>query len=588
MDLKDKQATIKLKCASCNLPIESDDAVGEPSCGCNRAETQSAEQRNVPGAHEIVTEATPDEVTSSEQKSDKEFGNNYKVLGILGTGGMGTVYRVRDEALQKDFAIKKLRPELISDEVNLKRFTNEIEAAGQFTHPNLVGVYKHGMSKDGSPYFLMDCIEGKSLAELLKEQRKLSVHQALDIFMQVCEALAHAHMKGVVHRDLKPSNILITKTTDGLDVVKIVDFGVSKLFPNAEFRETQNLTRTGDVLGTPLYMSPEQCMGLKTDDRSDIYSLGCVMYEALTGRPPFVGENPVQIIAQHLNDSASEFTIPQDPKLIKSFEDVILKAISKAPEDRYQSMDELRIDLEKVKDGQATPSFKKKKRVDKLSTLRNQMTGVIAIMCFGLSFLSTLSTSKYNEQPLVQVHAKQIVYPLNQAHERLRSFALNKSSESAREYLDRTNEASYDLDGLYRKLKKYPSLKTPDVDAFCKYANEEIRLSKDKWTEILNTPTNAAGKTDLDIKLENNESQLNAMAEKITKDDHLKYAAIRQAPKEDDYTWVYSVVFFLICCGLVLQIGFRMGEASFEERYKRRRELDRFGAKHNHIWWRGE
>ena len=166
-----------------------------------------------------------------------------------------------------------------------------------------------------------------------------------------CEAMAYAHRKSVIHRDIKPDNIILTRRSDSGDFVKLVDFGIAKVLPS-EQKQTQNLTQTGEIFGSPLYMSPEQCMGNKVDARSDIYAFGCVMYEALTGSPPFAGDNPIRTILKHINEQPKPISkLPQDYKVPADLESVIMHCLEKDPADRYQNADELLKDLEAIRDG---------------------------------------------------------------------------------------------------------------------------------------------------------------------------------------------------------------------------------------------
>ncbi|MEZ4534078.1 MAG: serine/threonine-protein kinase [Cyanobacteriota/Melainabacteria group bacterium] len=206
-----------------------------------------------------LKESSTDEAGEIELVPELPYG--YELIEKLGEGGMGRVYRVRDLALDKEFAIKILQQDLSKDASALKRFNQEIDAAAALSHANLISIYKHGTTDNGEPYLVMDYLKGPSLAELIEKGTDFAANadRLLDIFIQICEALAHAHENGVIHRDIKPSNIIITKSADGKDLVKIVDFGIARVI-EASNRETHNLTQTGEVFGSPHYMSPEQCL----------------------------------------------------------------------------------------------------------------------------------------------------------------------------------------------------------------------------------------------------------------------------------------------------------------------------------------
>jgi len=608
MDLKEAQTKAKLKCGTCNSPIESEN--GDSNCACKTREEQGRDLSAIPAnragdapSNSSAGTITTDEQKTSSQFTEAEFGDDLKIVGVIGVGGMGTVYKVHDEILQKDFAIKKLRPELALDKANVLRFTNEIEAAKQFTHTNLVSVYRHGVSKDGSPYFLMDCIEGQSLADMLKGGSKLEIKRAIDIFIQICDALAHAHMKGIIHRDLKPSNVLITQSLSGVDSVKIVDFGVSKLFPNAEFRETQDLTRTGDVLGTPLYMSPEQCLGFKTDERSDIYSLGCLMYEALTGTPPFKGENPVQIIAQHLNELPQVFTIRQDPEIVKALETVIFKAIEKSPEARYRSMDEVRIELEKLKEGKRPNYFSAFKRQKNRSPgaigLEIVASTVAFLICNSFVDGDPFALPQMVEEPRTSmyfdyVNAVAIAKDLSEAHRYLREFSSGKDSVEARYYSSNVSSASSRLEELVRVINGHPELKNSDTETFVNLCHAEVEDLRGRWKEASSSVANDKS-TSLDQHLYSNERKLDELASKIH--DHQANNWRLVLPKKtndessqitsNDYAFPLHVTLFLLWITLLVNRLGALKEAWFEEHYQRRRETERFSANKQNNWWRG-
>ncbi|NJL71897.1 MAG: serine/threonine protein kinase [Candidatus Competibacteraceae bacterium] len=255
---------------------------------------------------------------------------NFKLIEVLGEGGMGTVYRVRDENLQVDFAVKVLRPELARDRNLVSRFKREAEAAGELSHANLATIYKTGECLDGRPYLVMDYVPGPSLATVLQQEGHLRPERALEIFIQICEVVEYAHSKGVIHRDLKPSNVLLVKE-DNLERIKLVDFGIARVLPHIS-GETLKLTTADQVLGSPLYMSPEQCQGDELGRQSDIYSLGCLMYEALTGRVPFLGENSIKTILKHLNEEPAHLTVHlKSAELPRGLSPVVLKCLEKRP-----------------------------------------------------------------------------------------------------------------------------------------------------------------------------------------------------------------------------------------------------------------
>jgi len=304
----------------------------------------------------------PEIVTSGRTAQDTgelvEIGSGYEVLELIGKGGMASVYKVRDINTGKSLAIKVLSKELLQEPALVGRFNREAEAMRRLTHANIVAVYTHTLTVDGAPYMVMDYIDGKSLADILKTELSIDVARATDIFVQVTEGICHAHMKGVVHRDMKPSNIIITTRENGSQSVKIVDFGIATILPAAGV-DSHHLTQTGDVFGSPLYMSPEQCRGESVDSRTDIYSLGCVMYETLSGKPPLEGANPIQIILNHINKTPANLRqLPQCANVSEWLEAVIMRCLAKDPAQRYASAELLLSDLAAIRDGFIPPNVR--------------------------------------------------------------------------------------------------------------------------------------------------------------------------------------------------------------------------------------
>lgn len=279
-------------------------------------------------------------------------GANHQVIRCLGSGGMSSVYLARNVHTNELCALKMLNNEISLHEEARQRFEREARAMKRLDHPNLLTLKDFGKSSDGSTFFIMDFLNGRSLAQELILNRVLDPVRACRIFVQVCAAMQHAHQAGVVHRDIKPGNIFLTqkigKTSQNEvieDYVKVLDFGIAKLSISSEDTET-NLTQKGQVLGSPRYMSPEQCLGGKLDQRSDIYSLGCVMYQALTGQTPFNGEHSLAILFKQVNEEPQGIgNINTSEQMRKELEVCVLKCLAKAPADRFDSMGALAADL---------------------------------------------------------------------------------------------------------------------------------------------------------------------------------------------------------------------------------------------------
>ncbi len=269
----------------------------------------------------------------------------FEIQALAGRGGMSLVYRARHIALDRVVAIKVLHSYLICDEQVLRRFRQEARTISSLSHANIVSVLSVGFLTEGLPYIVMDFLAGKSLAEVIKETGHLPVQRSLKIFRQTADALLYAHSQGVIHRDLKPGNIMLVSGNGDQDFVKIVDFGIAAIDPLSGL-EVQKLTRTGALIGSPLYMSPEQCSSSTVDLRTDIYSFGCLCYETLSGQTPFNGNSPLDTMARHLTEIPEPFAAVNPAAHIpESLESVVFKALEKKPENRYQSFAELKEDL---------------------------------------------------------------------------------------------------------------------------------------------------------------------------------------------------------------------------------------------------
>jgi serine/threonine-protein kinase len=278
------------------------------------------------------------------------FNNRYEIGAMIGTGGMADVYQATDTRLNRKVAVKILRSDLARDPAFVARFKKEALAAGGLSHPGIVAVYDSGVDQKDS-YIVMELVGGHTLREILQSGERLEQSEALRIIAEVLEALEYSHHKSIVHRDIKPGNIMLTESGQ----VKVMDFGIARAMDDVG----ATMTNTWNVVGTAQYLSPEQATGESADRRSDIYSVGALMYELLVGRPPFIGDTPVSIAFQHVSApliSPAEFEPDLDPNLVK----IMQVALCKDPADRYQSAGAMLADLNRaVRGEQVTTKLRK-------------------------------------------------------------------------------------------------------------------------------------------------------------------------------------------------------------------------------------
>ncbi|TRZ55723.1 MAG: serine/threonine-protein kinase [Streptomycetaceae bacterium] len=310
------------------------------------------------------------------------LGGRYKLGEMIGTGGMADVYVAQDTRLARQVAVKVLRSDLARDPSFVARFRKEALAAAGLNHPGIVAVYDSG--EEPAPYIVMELVSGHTLRELIHKGERVPLKRTLEIGEGILAALEYSHERGIVHRDIKPANIMITDQGD----VKVMDFGIARAL--ADLGAT--LTNTWNIVGTAQYLSPEQALGEVADLRSDIYSTGCLLYEVLTGKPPFTGETPVSIAYQHVSGVliSPSALVPDLPAGI----DVILSvALAKKPEDRYQSAGLMLDDLYKIAAGQVLTTKAPRVKISRRKILITALASLVAITTVGAALLLTRPSS---------------------------------------------------------------------------------------------------------------------------------------------------------------------------------------------------
>ncbi|MBP9092667.1 serine/threonine protein kinase [bacterium] len=337
---------------------------------CHCGDSSSSQRRSAAdrGADRVAqrkqfTQAVRGLANSAGAPCQAQFANNtivggtFKIVSLIGEGGMSAVYLAEHLGLHRNFALKILSPELVNENGWL-RFQSEAQTLAALNHRTFVKVYDLGIHEGTTPFYSMDYLRGYSLEELIAGDGPMPLAQMLSTFIEILDGLAYAHRNGIVHRDLKPANIMIC-TVDGSRAVKLLDFGISKLIGSATTTtKMQQLTSAGDVFGSPFYMSPEQSGGEAVDARSDIYSLGCSMFEVLSGFVPYDGENALDTILMHQEaeiPSILDFEAGSD--LPPSIDIVLAKCLAKRPDDRYQSAKELALDLTRISEGKDVQDY---------------------------------------------------------------------------------------------------------------------------------------------------------------------------------------------------------------------------------------
>ncbi len=370
-----------------------------PTCGLQVAETLDA----CPNDGTIIRGA--------ETAADSSLLERYKLLEPIGEGGMSVIYKARHLLMDKMVAIKLLHARLGGSQTSVKRFQMEAKAASLLNHPNIIAVHDFGVMPNGTAFLVMDYEPGESLAAYISSHGPLSPQQSLPLFKALADALDHAHQQGVLHRDLKPSNIMIVQSASGELTGKIVDFGIAKVLdPQAESGAKPQLTATGEVFGSPSYMSPEQCQGADLDNRSDIYSLGCLMYEALSGSPPFGGANTLEILFKQINQDVAPLVMPGNPRLETGLNTILKRCLAKDRDGRYAVARDIVSDIAKLEQGGALADVAGSRQPVQqqpglLRALKQPRTQITALLIVVAVALLNVFAFKPAQQPAHELHA---------------------------------------------------------------------------------------------------------------------------------------------------------------------------------------
>ena len=378
---------------------------------------------------------------SAPIESDDSLRERYEFHSVIGEGGMGVIYKARQIILNKPVAIKMIHPQLATEQA-VRRFQLEGRAASRLSHQGIVGVTDFGVTANGQPYMVMDFVAGTTLSDLLKQEKSLGEARTINLAIQLCHALGHAHNNSVLHRDLKPSNIMVVRDGDK-EFVKVMDFGIAKIINDTEYGALQ-LTKTGEAVGSPLYMSPEQCLSNNGDHRSDLYSLGCLIYECLTGSPPLIGKTTIETMMMQMNDAPISLEqTSKERKVSPRLARVVMKLLEKNPENRYQSMDALRSELESLQFGigSRARSLTGEKSIPTRTKLIVGGAALVAIAAIGMGIFAIPATHKSGTiQPSQSADnnlTDKSVEPSAPSSDKTAKVALNEPSSPAAQTADR-------------------------------------------------------------------------------------------------------------------------------------------------------
>lgn len=312
------------------------------------------------------------------------FNNRYKLLSQIGDGAHGDVYKAHDQLLDRVIAIKLLGSQNQSAKA-LQRFQREAQVISRLRNRHCVTVYEFGLDEKDSPYLIMEYLDGESLSALLSRENVLDPKRTVQLFMQLCDGLQHAHDNGISHRDLKPGNVIILDE-NGEEVAKVIDFGIAKLQFESDMK-AHDLTRAGDFLGSPLYMSPEQTEGIEVGPETDQYSLGCMLYQCLTGNPPHYGSSTLETLMKHQSETPPSMTNSSPFELPPELDSIVVKLLAKNPNDRFASMADVSTALSAVDFGKSESSKPIREEIENSS---NKAIWIVALVVVGLVATGTL------------------------------------------------------------------------------------------------------------------------------------------------------------------------------------------------------
>ncbi len=405
--------------------------------------------------------------------------DQYEIIRTIGEGGAGVVYEALQLASERIVAIKMLPDTELIDESSLQRFKREAKTTSALDHPNIVKIFSFGIAENSRPYFVMEFLKGQTLAQELKQNGPLTLARFQHVFLQVVSALEYAHSNGVVHRDIKPGNIMLC-TDEKIETSKLLDFGIAR---NDNESAEHKLTKTGALVGSPAYMSPEQCKGQKLDYRTDIYSLGCVMYEALCGNPPFAAENSVNVLMMHINDVVPPMeSVRNDLELPPRLPGLIYSCLEKDPTQRPQSMSDVIKQMQKAFEDEPV---KLKSRSSSARTLKHFKSGLfVAALLLTVGFAYTIFVANKQNSPQEVVDSRWV-----KAKAEIKQADSKREDRRYKEASELYKHALAELDSIIASKSNggiLQAVKTARRKSLMHFSNCQAQFSNDKSIQAEN------------------------------------------------------------------------------------------------------